>query len=94
MYIFASFFFTNFSDNWFTIIIIYGILVESGQVTPRSFIETDKRPGVHGAMNLGSSGYAWDAIYSKTGITTTSDKDTHLKQSLRFLIRFFSRKYL
>lgn len=52
-----------------------GILVESGQVTPRSFIETDKRPGVHGAMNLGSSGYAWDAIYSKTGITTTSDKN-------------------
>lgn len=52
-----------------------GILVESGQVTPRSFVETDKRPGVHGAMNLGSSGYAWDAIYSKTGITTTSDKN-------------------
>lgn len=48
-----------------------GIRINRGSVVPANAISSVAPI----PMNLGSSGYAWDAIYSKTGVTTTSDKN-------------------
>ena len=57
-----------------------GILIDSGQVTPRDFL-SDSRPIFHGNMNLGSSAYAWSGVYSRTSLTVTSDKN--LKNTIK-----------
>ena len=55
--------------------VINGIMVETNQVTPRSFLEANSRPAAHGAVNLGSSVYPWDGVYSKTAVSITSDEN-------------------